>query len=294
VRFAVWLPAVLCLLVAAGLGAWILSGGHVLVVQTPSMGTAAPVGSLVLTHSVADAQLHRGMIIAFRVPSTHAVYLHRIAQILPGGRIRTRGDLNGADDGWVLTRSAIVGLPALIMPGIGWLLLAAPWALGALMLGGFLAIILPRALRPSIRAITIGAAVSLPLYLLRPFSRVAVVDTVRTSHGFVARLVNAGLFPLRVTLRSSSIVLAPAHAGNITAQLAGHSTSLLAATVLIPLWGWMLFAAFVLAPLAVSTFALKTEPPLPASVRRPGKLRKRLVAWLEGRPHQPLAGVGSP
>jgi hypothetical protein len=255
VQVACWLPAIVGVMLAAALGVWMIGGGHILVMQTPSMGTTAPTGSLVLTHELGHERLHRGMLIAFRVPETSEIYMHRIARIGPGGGIRTRGDLNSGDDGWVLTRSAIVGVPAMIVPGLGWLLLAAPWALGVLAFGVVLAYFLPRSWRPLVRSISIGGAIALPLYILRPFMRVTVIAAGHSHHAFFARLVNGGLFPLRVTLASTSVVIAPAHAGTISARIGARASAQLSAHASIPPWGWLLIAAFVLLPLLPGALA---------------------------------------
>ncbi len=174
-----WLPAAGGVLVAVALGAWIVGRGHMLVMQTPSMGTTAPAGSLVLTRPLGNVPLRRGMIVAFHVPNTGQVYMHRVAALLAGGRFRTRGDLNAADDGWELTRAAVVGLPVLIVPDLGWVVLSAPYALAVLALGMLLGQLLPRAVRPALRSATVGGAVALPLYVVRPFVRVAVASAGR-------------------------------------------------------------------------------------------------------------------
>lgn len=288
-----WLPAILCAIVAAGLGGWVLKGGHVLVMRTPSMGTAAQAGSLVLTRPLGNAPLHRGMIVAFRVPNTGEIYTHRIAALFGNGRFRTRGDLNSADDGWELTRSAIVGVPVLVVPVLGWLVLGLPWALAVLAVGTMLGRLLPRSARPAVRSAIVGGMLALPLYVVRPFVRVTIagagpvtpaashsarsaavlarhIAASHTLHGatasatvaragklFAARLVDGGVLPLHVTLRSAHTVIQPGHAGVITARLASQASSTLEAHAVLPLWGWAVLAALVLAPLPVGVLGLR-------------------------------------
>jgi hypothetical protein len=289
VQLACWLPAIVGVALAAALGVWMIGGGHILVMQTPSMGTTAPTGSLVLTHELGSERLHRGMLIAFRVPETNEIYMHRIARIGPGGGIRTRGDLNSGDDGWVLTRTAIVGVPALIVPGLGWLLLAAPWALGVLAFGVVLAHFLPRSWRPLARSISIAGAIALPLYILRPFMRVTVIAAGHSHQAFFARLVNGGLFPLRVTLASTSVVIAPAHAGTISARIAGQAAAQLSAHAAIPAWGWLLIAAFVLLPLLAGALAPLGQP----TDQLAGRPRRRAsLGGLNASPTRPITESG--
>ena len=293
-RYALWLPAVACLIVAAGLGVWTLERGHVLVMRTPSMGTTAPAGSLVLTRPLGRSALHPGMIVAFRVPNTGEVYMHRIAALQTDGSFRTRGDLDSSDDGWTLTRGAIVGVPVLIAPLLGWLVLCLPWALAVLVAGAILARALPRAARPGVRSLTIGGAIALPIYLTRPFVRATItsagpVSPLANAHhrllgttsgaakaaaGLVhvpstlqARLVDGGVLPLRVTLGPAHATIHPGHAGVITAQAAGRTLSTLAARAIVPWWGYALLAVLMIIPLPIGLLGLRdqeevTEPQL--------------------------------
>ncbi len=286
-RYALWLPAVACVIIATGLGAWTISGGHVLVMRTPSMGTTAPAGSLVLTRPLDRAALHQGMIVAFRVPNTGEVYMHRIAALLPDGSFRTRGDLDSSDDGWMLTRGAIVGVPVLIAPLVGWLVLCLPWALAVLVAGAILVRTLPHGARPSIRSLTIGGAIALPIYLTRPFVRATITSAGPVSplatasqrlhapapngatntaaalahapSALQARLVNGGVLPLRVTLGAAHTTIHPGHAGIITAHLAGRTLSTLAARATLPWWGYALLAALMLTPLPVGLLSLREQ-----------------------------------
>ena len=247
-RLAYWSPALVVLLAAAALGAWMLGGGRMLVMRTPSMGTSAPTGSMVLTRQLGSERLHRGMLIAFHVPNTGEVYMHRIAQIEPSGLIRTRGDLDSADDGWVLTRSAIVGVPVMIVPVLGWLLLAAPWAIGVLVVGFGVARVLPRRMRAPLRSASVGGAIALPLLILRPFVRVSLVSAGQSHGRFFAHLVNGGLMPLNVALRSTHALLAPGHAVTITAAAAGKALAHLSARPTLSTGDWTLLALFALVP----------------------------------------------
>jgi hypothetical protein len=282
VRAICWLPALLAVLVAAAFGAWLLDGGHVIVMQTPSMGTVAPTGSLVLTRPVGSQALHRGMLIAFRVPGSGELYMHRIAQIERGGLIRTRGDLDSSNDAWALARSSIVGVPALIVPGIGWLLLAAPWAIAALALGFLLARFAPRPWRASLRAASFGVAIALPLLILKPFVRVTVTVAGRARGEFFAHVVNGGLFPLNVALGTTHVHLNPGHATTILAAAGARTHAHLSAHAAIPLAGWALIALLVLVPalagtLGASTGSPPSSPPL-RSRRGRSRARRPLVA----------------
>jgi hypothetical protein len=294
-RAARWLPAIVGALAALALGGWIfVEHGDVLVMQTPSMGTTAPAGSLVLTRPIGAVALRRGMIVAFHVPTTGQVYMHRVAQLLPGGRFRTRGDLNSSDDGWELTRSSIIGVPLVIVPDLGWLVSGLPWALAVLAAGTVVGLVLPRFLRPAMRSVTVGGAVALPLSLIRPFVRVAVasagrvpavahaaaargshhggVTTASSSHSgvnFLARLVNGGVLPLRVSMPGTHTVIEPGHAGIIAAHLRGHAVSALQAHPILPTWAWVALVSLMISPLGFGLLALRdgTARAAPLAVR---------------------------
>jgi hypothetical protein len=254
-----WTPAVIAVLVAGALGVWVLRGGSVLVMSTPSMGTTAQVGSLVLTHPLGTEAIHRGMLVAFHAPGTGAIVMHRVAAVLPGGRIRTRGDLNSADDGWYLTRDAIVGTPTLIVPWLGWIVLGAPWAFGALLLGWLLTLALPRAWRPALRYCALGLGVALAIYRLHPLVRVTIITSGKIGHKVAAGLVNGGVLPVRVTLRAASVVIKPGHLGTIAASLGNRGASVISAHPDVPLWGWIALGAVVLMPLPIGLASLRHE-----------------------------------
>ena len=74
-----------------------------MMVTSPSMGAAAPVGTLLLTRPVTAGQVRVGDIIAFHPAIEPRVsFTHRVVEVDPAGGLHTRGDLNGATDPWTL------------------------------------------------------------------------------------------------------------------------------------------------------------------------------------------------
>jgi len=68
-----------------------------MMVTTPSMGPAAPVGTLILTRPVRIGDTRVGDIIAFHPPTEpRETFTHRVVTVDPDGGLRTRGDINGA------------------------------------------------------------------------------------------------------------------------------------------------------------------------------------------------------
>lgn len=113
------LAGVLGLLVLAGLAAAVLwhtaLGGRWQVVATPSMGTAAPVGTLVLT--VPADRVAVGDIVTYHPPvANHPNSVtHRVISVEPDGGFRTRGDINGAVDPWTVRPSNLVGVASYVL-----------------------------------------------------------------------------------------------------------------------------------------------------------------------------------
>ena len=178
-----------------------LQGGQWFIVKTPSMGTTAPVGTLVLTTPITVSNLHVGDVIAFHPPTTPGeTYTHRIIKIGPTGLISTKGDINGATDPWQLTGSNLIGKATVILPGLGWLIRGLPIVLLGIVIV-FLATARMRNAthKTSYRIAGISLAVSIAAFFLKPFTGI-VVETTSVQHGSpTATVVSTGLFPIRVT-----------------------------------------------------------------------------------------------
>jgi signal peptidase len=93
-------------------------------VASASMEPTLPVGSLIVTVPVAADRLRVGDIITFHRPGDHSLVTHRIARIEngPQGRVFvTKGDANGAEDGWVVPAVGTGLRLAFEIPGAGLL-----------------------------------------------------------------------------------------------------------------------------------------------------------------------------
>jgi len=110
------------LLVAGVFIALFGTGYRFFVVQTPSMGTVAPVGTLVAVR--AQASYRVGDIVTYERKARS--YTHRIVDITDQGFI-TKGDINGATDALPVQPSEIVGLVTLRAPYVGFLVQGLPW-----------------------------------------------------------------------------------------------------------------------------------------------------------------------
>lgn len=194
------------LLLCAAVGAGFLTGLRWFVVETPSMGTAAPVGTLVITAPLATAP-HRGDVIAFIAPGVRRVYTHRVAAVDVSGGIRTKGDINAAPDPWTIDGSAVLGRAIALVPGAGFALRALP----LLLLGGLLltVVTLPvrrRDVRAASRVIGWHLVATAVLLHLQPLVQVVVIASEAATDGVRASVVSTGLLPIRLVSASGDVL----------------------------------------------------------------------------------------
>lgn len=246
--------ALLALLITAA-AVFAATGGHWFVVRTPSMGTAAPVGTLVLTRPTTVADLHVGDVVAFHpTDAQQLTYTHRIVAIT-GGAVQTRGDINGSTDPWKTTDRFLVGKAVTILPGVGYLGRALP----LLLVGGLLVIGLTRWwLRPDrrgpVRMVGFTALYLVASVLIRPFVGLVQLATTNGPDGASVTAVSTGLLPIRIAPLAGHGTAAPVHLGYGevgTIRISGTPDGgryALAAHLDLPWAGWLLLAAVWLLP----------------------------------------------
>jgi hypothetical protein len=198
VRGLGWLVLLAMLALVGFTGLWRLHGGRIERVETPSMGTVAPVGSLLWVKPVAVSQLHPGDFITFHPPGEPGTtYSHRVRRVYRDGTIGTQGVLT-APDPWRLHGTDIVGQVAMTWPMVGWLVRTAP----VLVLGGFLVAFGASRLRRSWRgaAVLVGASLVLctAIMVYRPFVSAEQLAFAPDGHGARASYVSTGLLPVRL------------------------------------------------------------------------------------------------
>lgn len=193
-RLALWGGAGLAL-AALLLVPALLAGVRMFAVQTPSMGTAAPVGTLVITTTQPAYEV--GDIISFR--SGERTHTHRIVQVRPDGQYVTKGDLNGVADPLPVRPADVIGKAAAILPGLGWLFTGLPWLLGGALAVYFLTARPKLAARHRAALRILGTTVvfcAVALWL-RPWLNVNMLGfTPADNGGVLMHVVNTGLFPL--------------------------------------------------------------------------------------------------
>ena len=254
VGWALLAVTIFAALVTAGL--FYATGGRWFIVQTPSMGEYAPVGTLVVSTAVGVDGLRVGESILFHPPTAPGeTYFHRIVA-LTDGTIRTKGDINGTTDPWTLQATDLIGRETAHLVGLGWLIQALP----LLLIGGLILHALTRYyaiayLRFPVRVLGWSMLVSLACYLIKPLVR-AVQLTQNIADGTASTtLVPTGLLTLHAhAIGGSSMDLRPGQPGTVHAAVASGpgSFGIDLAPHLTPAT-WALLITLWLIPLALCT-----------------------------------------
>ena len=241
------------LIVGVAAGVWRLTGGTWMIISSPSMGEANPVGSLILNRPVQIADLHVGDTITFTPPGGET-HTHRVVAIAADG-VHTRGDANAADDPYALTQGEIDGRVVASFFALGWLVKAAP----LLMIGGLViwfatARWANNQWRAPIRVLGFSFLVSLASFLLRPFVNQMLIDTTRDAQGLHAAVISTGLLPIRISAPTGGFVdLIDGRLRVLTTQLPAKTIGIdLNSHIHMSFWWWVLMIAIWLTPLAVS------------------------------------------
>lgn len=192
------LAAAIIIALLAAVVATVLSvtGARLFVIETASMAETAPVGTLVVAHPQDGYAV--GDVVTFVVDGRTVT--HRIVGE-QDGRFITQGDLNGSPDAWQLQPEQIVGAVVAIVPGLGFLLKAAP----VLFLAGIVIEASARLIGGKRRGWRVGlrmtgwslAVTGMSLWL-RPWFNVQMMDfrAADDGSGALMHIVNTGLFPV--------------------------------------------------------------------------------------------------
>jgi hypothetical protein len=282
---------VILLAVALAWGGWLVSGGRLFWVGSPSMGTVAPVGSLVAVHPLgAGKVLHVGEVIVFRPRlGLHETFIHRIYRILVGPRYMTKGILNPSPDPWTITRGQIVGTPAFIIPAIGWAYKLAAW----LFLGSALLIVLSMLVRDRARGwITILGPVGLvilPMLRYRVLMNSYLYGAKRDGHLLKVQLVDSGVLPVRFGLKhGSSAHAVPGQEVVVHGVLKQKSQLLVTGAATLPWWGWAIVALVCLTPFLLRQITIRHFASSDADMS-PEAGHSELTLNIVGRPRGPAS-----
>jgi len=254
-------PARVAAIIAAGLAGVVIAilaafwstGWRWFIVESPSMGRTAPVGTLVVTSPVSVSAVHVGDVITFHPPtSPDETYTHRVRDVTPAGTLVTRGDINGATDPWQLSGHDLVGRAAAILPGWGWLIRCLPFLfVGSLLVWALTGWFATARWRAPLRVIGASLVFAVTAAIVRPFVGVMVLATQSTHHGANATLVSTGLLPIHVqAIGGTGVGLVSGQVGSVhVPRLAADGYYHLAATPSFSLVGWIVVGIVCAAPL---------------------------------------------
>src|SRR5690348_5650315 len=107
-RMLAWAGVLVLVTITVALVGWRVHGGRWVRVETPSMGTEAPVGTLLWVAPVDPSTLRSGDLITFRAPRNGAIYSHLVETVHADGTLSTRGRISAVDP-WRLPPEAVVG-----------------------------------------------------------------------------------------------------------------------------------------------------------------------------------------
>ena len=245
--------AVVIALLALCLGAlaWRLEGGRWYVVRTPSMGQAAPVGTLLLTKPTTIADIHVGEIITFRAPTSGQVYSHRVVEKTAAG-LRTRGDINTETDPWTLTQKNVIGQVVHRWWGCGWILRGVPLLLICLAVLWLATAYFARVWRSPIRVVGSALSFAFVAAYLHPWVGIERLSTTAGSNGPVVHLVSVGVLPIRASAQYGGD-----HADLVNGQVAdvavtksnSHGAYNISAALHLSLGWWIAIILVCVAPL---------------------------------------------
>jgi signal peptidase I len=264
------ISVVASLVLVAGVFVALLGAGfRFYVVETPSMGTTAPVGTLVAVHG-RDAYAVGDVISYSR---NGRVYTHRVVAVTPQG-FTTQGDINGTPDALPVRASEVVGAVTFYGKDLGFVVKALPW----LVLAGVLVYVVSlmqwvgHGRRWRFRLVGWSLAASFASLWVRPWVNMVMTGYVAQADGVEMHLVNTGILPLKVL----GTVLASGQDAVVTqtmADAAGHYT--VAPHLALNSWYFALLLAICLTPL-VAALAIRAEQAVPAAAEQePVSVRRR-------------------
>jgi signal peptidase I len=246
---------------------WMVSGGRLLDVTTPSMCPTVCVGSLVAVHPY-SGPLAAGELVTFVPPGQTQMFTHRIAKILPNGSFTTKGDAESSPDPWIITRAEMVGKVNFALAGVGWWLRALP----LVAVGTFLLLMVRRTVkarhRRSFERLFGAGIVTIALLVLKPLVRGQLVQATLDPHhqGWIKGLiVNEGLLPAQFHVVKGQVLhrLSPSKLHFVSGPRTDKGYMIIHQWASLPWWGWGIVLALVLSPMC-GFLAYRLRTPLEA------------------------------
>ncbi len=234
-----------------GSTAWRLAGNSLFTIATPSMCPDLCVGTLVFDEPL-QGPVHVGEVVTFRPPGTSIVFTHRVVGVLPDGSFKTAGDALGTVDPWIVPPGNVIGRVVANVRGLGWLWRSLPWAAAALACMLLARRWIPAAIRKQCDLLFVTVLLVVPILIMRPLVRAAVVSWHSLKDGSVVMtLVNTGLLPAQYRVTGAPVVsrVRPGQIMTMTGTPNHGSLVSMHELVSFSAWQWALFALFVLLPM---------------------------------------------
>lgn len=270
VTAAHWLLLAALVTAVLAAGGWRLSGGRWERVETASMGTTAPVNTLLWVEPASFDQLSVGDFITFHPPGRpDLTYSHRVAAVDGDGTVETQGDIT-ARDPWHLTRGDLVGKVVMTWKGVGWLVVAAPVLLGGgLVLWALVWSVRDRTWRLPVAIVGGALLLSVAIVVYRPLIQAEQLGFGPAPGGARATYVSTGLAPVRLqAYRGAHVDLHDGQVGSVTiTQKDPTGRYGIAVHPHLPWWWWLVIVVVCFLP-ALWTLVIG-QPDRPDARHRP-------------------------
>lgn len=243
------------LMAAAGALAWRLTGGHVVRVETPSMGTTAPVGSLLWLRPVAVADLEPGDVVTFHPPGEpDTTYSHLVDEVLADDSVTTRGVVSG-EDPWVVTQSDVVGRVVAIWPWAGWVVVMAPTLIGGTVVLALVVRRSPAGSRLPLAVVGAALVASVALVVHQPLTRAEQLSFSPDDGVARAAWINTGMLPLRLSEVGGDAAdrMAPGEVAEVLVDRAEGGRFVVEVDPALPWWWWPAVGGICFVPAVVET-----------------------------------------
>lgn len=272
VRAAGWVVVAVLVVFIVFCGVWRATGGRWERVETPSMGTVAPVGTLLWVRPVSFAKLEPGDFITFHPPGRSGVtYSHRVYERNADGTISTKGVIP-APDPWRLRAGDVVGQVKMRWWGVGWIVAAAPILLVGFVIVALVRRVLHRDWKLPATVLLGAVVVTAAIVWYKPFLNAQQLAAAPAKTGGVeVSYVGTGLLPIRLSAREgASVVIRAGQVGTVQVVKADANHRL--AVNLSPAVPWWVWLGLVLGCFSPALYSLVVG--FPRSVEHSGRHRE--------------------
>lgn len=171
-----------------------LTGVRVGFLISSSMAPEMPANSLIVTAPATVSEFKVGDMVEFQLSENSTPKAHRVIEVLPDGRLKTKGDALQRPDPLAVSDNDEVRRIVLHSFWLGWTLKLLPWVLGVLLLGAAVAFVPAR--QRALLAVIFAAMLSvwsIGLRVAAPFGSLELLTNTIDVNNPQFSAVNAGL-----------------------------------------------------------------------------------------------------